>query len=91
MGQKRWDFAAAAYRQALRSGAPDPGIYTRLGNALTRNLEISAAADAYRQALRLDPRNPEAQRGLELLAQMSPASEPAPIAPAVPFTGRHLR
>ena len=44
-------------------------FWTRVGNAYQIDGERSAAAEAYRKALRFDPRNERARRALEEIEQ----------------------
>lgn len=58
--------AANAYREALKLGWKDPGVYLALGNVLTGLGQFEEAIDRYREALRLAPGTVEAHAGLGL-------------------------
>lgn len=59
---RNWALAAQAFSRATRA-APQDGLYwVNLANALRRAGELAPALDAAHQAVRLDPRNPEALR-----------------------------
>jgi len=63
--------AAAAYEDALASGADDAVAHYNLGNARARQGELGHAVLAYLRALRLDPRNGDARANLAFVrAQM---------------------
>jgi hypothetical protein len=78
MSRHLWPVAAAAYRRAISRGIPTAPIYDRLGTALLRDLDPQSAREAFADAMRLDPNDPDAQRGLAKAAAML---EPAATAP----------
>ncbi len=60
--ERNWTLAAQAFGRATRA-APQDGLYwINLANALRRAGELAPALDAARQAVQLDPGNPEALR-----------------------------
>ncbi len=63
--------AATAYRDLIASGAQDSAIYSGLGEAELGLANYSAAEDAFRNSLRLQPNSPEIVMRLNLAAQMS--------------------
>jgi cytochrome c-type biogenesis protein CcmH/NrfG len=54
----------------------DPAVYANLGEALFRQTNFTEAANAFDQALKLDPngRNPSANRARAILQGMSAAA-----------------
>jgi tetratricopeptide (TPR) repeat protein len=58
--------AATAYREALRLGWKEPGVYLALGDVLTGLGKFEEAIAQYREALRLSPGTFEAHAGLGL-------------------------
>ncbi len=58
--------AATAYREALRLGWQEPGVYLALGDVLTGLGKFEEAIAQYREALRLSPGTMEAHAGLGL-------------------------
>jgi hypothetical protein len=78
MKRRLWPVAAAAYRRAISRGTPTAPIYDRLGTAFLRDLDPQSAHDAFAEAMRLDPNDPDAQHGL---AQAATMLEPAATAP----------
>lgn len=56
--------AANAYREALRLGWKEPGVYLALGDVLTGLRQFEEAVAQYREALRLSPGTVEAHGGL---------------------------
>lgn len=82
LNQHRPHTAVAAYRLAIRRGANDAATWDKLAQALVDIEDLAQAADACRQALRLNPRDREAQvrldQVLDRLARLStrPVSQP---------------
>jgi tetratricopeptide (TPR) repeat protein len=58
--------AANAYREALRLGWKEPGVYLALGDVLTGLGQFEEAIARYREVLRLSPGTVEAHAGLGL-------------------------
>jgi hypothetical protein len=78
MSRHLWPVAAAAYQRAISRGTPTALMYDRLGTALLRDLDPKSARDAFAEAMRLDPNDPDARHGLAKAAAML---EPAATAP----------
>jgi tetratricopeptide (TPR) repeat protein len=78
MHRRLWPLAAAAYHRALSRGEPTAMLYDRLGDALLRDTDPKSAAEAYKEALRLDPKDQTALHGLSQAAALfvSPATVP---------------
>ena len=78
MSRHLWPVAAAAYRRAISRGGATAPIYDRLGTALLRDLDPQSAHDAFAEAVRLDPHDANAQRGLAQAAEMLEPTENNP-------------
>ena len=68
-----------AYRRAIESGDPElaSAAWYNLGNALYRQQQLERALEAYKQALRLNPRDGDAKHNLErVLDQMQQQQQP---------------
>ncbi|HEX77004.1 MAG TPA: tetratricopeptide repeat protein [Dehalococcoidia bacterium] len=72
----RWQEAVAVNKSIIESYPTDIDAYNRLGRALMELGEYDQAAQAYSQALELDPHNSIARKNLERLAQIKPQSPP---------------
>ncbi|HSU69286.1 MAG TPA: hypothetical protein VLJ39_20540, partial [Tepidisphaeraceae bacterium] len=73
-----WDLAEGCYRQALLKGRPDATLYDKLGATLMGAIEPERAAEAYREALRIRPDDPQAREGLQAALQsIGPRSQPS--------------
>lgn len=68
IGLGRFEDAAAALRDALRTDAPTAALHNSLGYALHRTGDAEGAAAQFREALRLDPAHAEARDNLATLA-----------------------
>jgi tetratricopeptide (TPR) repeat protein len=83
------DLAAAetGYRDALAAGAIDADVYYNLGNVLYREGERPLAILAWRRALRLDPRDPDAAANLAFArrAVVDDVSMPDPVPAWAPW------
>lgn len=66
MALDRAELASKAFREALRLGWQDAGVYVALGQALTSQGQFNEAIAQYRQALRLAPDKTEAYAGIGL-------------------------
>lgn len=78
MSRHLWPVAAAAYRRAISRGGATAPIYDRLGTALLRDLDPQSAHDAFAEAVRLDPHDADARRGLAQAAEMLEPTENNP-------------
>ena len=65
--QGKFTDAAAAYQQLVNLGQASAGVYYNLGNAWFKAGQNGRAIAAYRQALRLTPRDPNAQFNLQFV------------------------
>ncbi len=74
--------AEAGYRHALEAGAIDADVYYNLGNVLFRQKELPLALLAWRRALVLAPRDPDASANLDFARRQvrdaSGAPDPCP-------------
>ncbi len=74
--------AEAGYRQALEAGAVDADVYYNLGNVLFRQEQLPLAVLAWRRALALAPRDPDASANLDFARRRvrddSVAPDPCP-------------
>jgi tetratricopeptide (TPR) repeat protein len=64
--------AIAEYQRAQAGGSPavSEAAHFNRGNALLQKGDLQPAIDAYVQALRLDPKDPDAKRNLELALRL---------------------
>ena len=65
--QGKFADAAAAYQQLVNAGQASAGVYYNLGNAWFKAGQNGRAIAAYRQALRLTPRDPNVQFNLQFV------------------------
>jgi tetratricopeptide (TPR) repeat protein len=56
--------AAAAYEKLIQSGQRSVAVYFNLGNAYFKSAQIGRAVAAYREAERLNPRDPDVRANL---------------------------
>jgi tetratricopeptide (TPR) repeat protein len=63
--QGRFREAATAYEQLVQSGSVSAALQFNLGNAFFKASQIGRAIAAYRQAERLDPRDPDIRANLQ--------------------------
>ncbi|HEU0114981.1 MAG TPA: tetratricopeptide repeat protein, partial [Thermomicrobiales bacterium] len=85
--EARWDDAIAINREILEHPQKDAEAFNRLGRAYLALQRYDEAADAYREALRVDPANLIARRNLQRLdllrrrpnGEPAAAEEPAPM------------
>lgn len=73
---EKLDDAVQHLKRAAESEPRDPAVYANLGEALFRQTNFTEAANAFDQALKLDPngRNPSANRARAILQGMSAAA-----------------
>lgn len=57
--------AADAYQKILEAGQASSAIYFNLGNAFFKSGQIGRAIEAYRQAQRISPRDPDVRANLQ--------------------------
>jgi tetratricopeptide (TPR) repeat protein len=57
--------AVAAYEKLLASGQASEAVYFNLGNACFKSRQIGRAVAAYREAQRLNPRDPDVRANLQ--------------------------
>lgn len=69
--------AVAAFERAANLSPTAPGVFFRLGLARERTGDLTGAASAFRKALRLRPRWPEANEALNRVAAQLSADCPA--------------
>jgi tetratricopeptide (TPR) repeat protein len=82
--EARWDDAIAINREILEHPQKDAEAFNRLGRAYLALQRYDEAAEAYREALRVDPANLIARRNLQRLDLLrhrpaAEASEPLPL------------
>ena len=67
--RQRFAEAAAALRRAIACSPADAGLCTMLGTILTLQGDLPGAAEAYTQALQIDPGRKEARSNLDIVEQ----------------------
>jgi tetratricopeptide (TPR) repeat protein len=75
--QSRFGVAIRHYRSALRARADYPVALNNLAFALEKEGKLDEALGSYEQALRLDPANRSARRGLRKLQRIRDRTAPA--------------
>lgn len=73
----RWEDAAELNRKLIELHGEDVSTLNRLGKALLELGRVADAADAYQQALKLDPENSIAAKNVAKISRMSLQSGPA--------------
>lgn len=66
-----YDAAIKSYTAELNSGIVSSNLYFNLGNAYHKNNELGKAVWAYESALKIDPKNSDAQKNLTFVNKMT--------------------
>ena len=67
--QGKFADAVSAYEKLTESGSVSQAVYFNLGNALFKSGQIGRAIAAYRQAEKLDPRDPDVETNLRYVRE----------------------
>ena len=74
----RWNAALGEFRIALSEESGNVALWMEMGEVAERAGRTATAADAYREASRLSPDNPQAKVALRRIEERRPSSGPSP-------------
>jgi tetratricopeptide (TPR) repeat protein len=76
--QGKFRDAISAYQKIIQTGRVSPALYFNLGNAFFKSGEVGRAVAAYRQAERMDPRDPDLRANLQFVRSQIPGPTLSP-------------